>query len=153
MDDIDTDYELEEVLNKYRLDGSMNRLKSRVLHEQALEKLYVRLISETTPTNQLIDIARHLAEVGDLRPKTNAQPQSQGPAFSISIVIPQQDGKEPIVIDAKAVEPVDAEEAEEEYIGQIEQSCDGVMPIAVPDFDLSSLDELDDLVEEDEYDG
>lgn len=145
----DTDYKLEDVLNTYRLDGSMSKAKSRVLHEQVLDVIYERILDQTTPTNTIVDIAKHLAEVGDLRPKTNAQPVQQGPGFSISIVIPQQDGKEPIVIDAKAVEPVDAEEDEPELI---EQSCGGVMPIAVPDFDLANIDDLDDLLEE-EYDG
>jgi len=145
----DTDYNLEDVLNTYRLDGSMSKAKSRVLHEQVLDVIYERIRDQMTPTNTIVDIAKHLAEVGDLRPKTNAQPVQQGPGFSISIVIPQGDGTQPIVIDAKA-DPVDAEEEEPELI---EQGCDGVMPIPVPDFDLSSLDELDDLVEEDEYDG
>lgn len=149
---IDTDYDLTDILNKYRLDGSMNRMKARVLHEQALDELFTRLKTETTPTNMIIDIARHLAEVGDLRPKTSSQPAQQGPGFSISIVIPQSDGKEPIVIDAKPNE-VEPEDDEETPFDAIEHMSDGVMPIPVPDFDLSNIDELDDLIEEDEYDG
>lgn len=149
---VDTDYDLDKVLNTFRLDGSMNKMKARVLHEQALEELFERLTNETTPTNMIIDIARHLAEVGDLRPKASSQPVQQGPGFSISIVIPQSDGKEPIVIDAKPTE-VELEDEEETPFDAIEHQSDGVMPIPVPDFDLSSLDELDDLIEEDEYDG
>lgn len=144
----DTDYNLEDVLSTYRLDGSMNKAKSRVLHEQVLDVIFARIGDQSTPTNTIVDIAKHLAEVGDLRPKTNAQPQNQGPGFSISIVIPQQDGKEPIVIDAKAeVEPV---EAEEEDGGVLESACDGVLAIPVPDFDLSNIDDLDDFMEEED---
>lgn len=149
---VDTDYDLDKVLNTFRLDGSMNKMKARVLHEQLLEKIYPRLMDSQIPTSTLIEIAKHLAEVGDLRPKTSSQPVQQGPGFSISIVIPQSDGKEPIVIDAKATE-VEPEDDEEESVEAIEHLSDGVMPIPVPDFDLSSLDELDDLIEEDEYDG
>lgn len=149
---VDTDYDLQDILNKYRLDGSMNRMKARVLHEQALDELFTRLKTETTPTNMIIDIARHLAEVGDLKPKASSQPAQQGPGFSISIVIPQSEGKEPIVIDAKPNE-VEPEDDEETPFDAIEHQFDGVTPIPVPDFDLSSLEELDDLIEEDEYDG
>jgi hypothetical protein len=144
----DTDYDLEDVLGTYRLDGSMSKAKSRVLHEQVLDVIYERIRDQTTPTNTIVDIAKHLAEVGDLRPKTNVQPQNQGPGFSISIVIPQTNGKEPIIIDAKPdVAPV---EDEEEADGVLEQVCEGVMPIAVPDFDLSNIDDLDDLLEYDD---
>jgi hypothetical protein len=143
----DTDYDLEDVLGTYRLDGSMSKAKSRVLHEQVLDIIFERIRDHTTPTNTIVDIAKHLAEVGDLRPKTNAQPVQQGPGFSISIVIPQQDGKEPIIIDAKPdVAPVESEEEED---GVLDQICDGVMPIAVPDFDLANIDDLDDLLEDD----
>lgn len=146
----DTDYDLEDVLSTYRLDGSMSKAKSRVLHEQVLDIIYERIRDQLTPTNTIVDIAKHLAEVGDLKPKTNAQPQNQGPGFSISIVIPQMDGKEPIVIDAKAeVEPF---ETEEEVDAFLEEAYDGVLAIPVPDFDLSNVDGIDDFLE-DEDDG
>jgi hypothetical protein len=144
----DTDYDLEDVLSTYRLDGSMSKAKSRVLHEQVLDIIYERIRDQMTPTNTIVDIAKHLAEVGDLKPKTNAQPQNQGPGFSISIVIPQMDGKEPIVIDAKAeVEPVETEEEADAFL---EDTCDGVLAIPVPDFDLSNVDDIDDFLEDDD---
>ena len=100
----DRDYELKEVLDTFRRDGSMIREKSRVLVEDWLERLYPRMADPGIPTSALLEIGKTLIELGDLKPKKELAQTSQGPAFSITINIPQSDGKPPITIEGYATE-------------------------------------------------
>lgn len=111
----DRDYELEEVLETYRRDGSMIREKSRVLVEEWLDKLYPRMIDPDISTSALLEVGKVLIELGDLKPKKDMGPAQVGPNFSISINIPQANGAEPIVITGEAlpVESADPEESSE----------------------------------------
>ena len=106
---IDSDYQLDEVLQAYRLDGSMIRGKSRALVEVWLDKLYPRMVDPNISTSGLLEVGKVLIELGDLKPKRDALPANVGPNFSISINIPQANGGEPIVITGHAV---DVEEGE-----------------------------------------
>ena len=108
----DSDYNMDEVLGTYRLDGSMLRSKSRVLLEDWIERIYPRMQDDTTPTSTLLDIGKTLIELGDMKPKTNSQPVQQGPGFSITINIPQAEGKPPITIEGTAL-PVESVEEQE----------------------------------------
>lgn len=136
----DTDYNMQEVLSTYRLDGSMLRAKSRVLLEDWIERIYPRLQDETTPTSTLLDIGKTLIELGDMKPKTNAQPQNTGPGFSITINIPQSDGKPPITIEGTAL-PVESVE-EQEVEAFLEDAAEETLSaIPVPDFDLEEDDD------------
>lgn len=140
---IDSDYQMDEVLGTYRLDGSMLRAKSRVLLEDWIERIYPRMQDETTPTSALLDIGKTLIELGDMKPKTNAQPVNQGPGFSITINIPQPDGKEPIVIEGTA-HPTDT--IDEDAIDEPLRLSPTTKSISVPDFSLSADDvDVDDL--------
>lgn len=132
MDKTNTDYDMDEVLGTYRLDGSMLRAKSRVLLEDWIERIYPRLQDESTPTSTLLDIGKTLIELGDMKPKTNAQPQNTGPGFSITINIPQPNGQEPIVIEGVS-----------QVIDSAEDEGDAFLPerpagITIPDFELNS---------------
>lgn len=147
---IDTDYELDDVLSTYRLDGSMLKAKARVLLEDWVERIYPRIQDETTPTNTLLDIGKVLIELGDMKPKNQVTQQASGPGFSITINIPQNDGKAPIVIEGSAqqIDPEDDDEqdtitssddedaADTKAISSVEQSV-GFM---LPDFDLEEDD-------------
>lgn len=133
MSNIDTDYDMDEVLATYRLDGSMLRSKSRVLLEDWIERIYPRLQDQTTPTSTLLDIGKVLIELGDMKPKTNAQPVATGPGFSITINIPQSNGAEPIVIEGVA-SPVDSAEDEGDAL------LDQKPGIALPDFNVEAED-------------
>ena len=135
----DSDYNMDEVLNTYRLDGSMLRSKSRVLLEDWIERIYPRMQDDTTPTSTLLDIGKTLIELGDMKPKTNAQPVNTGPGFSITINIPQAEGKPPITIEGTAlpVEPVEEEEAPP----LIDSNDEDLTAIPVPDFDLEEDDD------------
>ena len=137
MDKTNTDYDMDEVLGTYRLDGSMLRAKSRVLLEDWIERIYPRLQDESTPTSTLLDIGKTLIELGDMKPKTNAQPQNTGPGFSITINIPQSDGKPPITIEGTATQV-----EEEGDVPQLLESNDDDLldEIPVPDFDLEEDD-------------
>lgn len=137
MSNIDTDYDLDEVLGTYRLDGSMLRSKSRVLLEDWIERIYPRLQDQTTPTSTLLDIGKVLIELGDMKPKTNAQPVNTGPGFSITINIPQSDGKPPITIEGTAVPTTEVEEVEE-FVESIAE--ENLKAIPIPDFDLEEDD-------------
>lgn len=132
-----SDYEMDDVLSTYRLDGSMLRAKSRVLLEDWIERIYPRLQDDTTPTSTLLDIGRTLIELGDMKPKTNAQPQNVGPGFSITINIPQSDGKPPITIEGTAT-PVEEEEDVQKFLDS--NNDDLLNEIPVPDFDLEEDD-------------
>jgi hypothetical protein len=99
----DRDYELRQVLDAYRKDGSLIREKARVLTEEGLEYIYSRMVQEDLSTAGLLDILKYLAEIGDLKPKQSTTPQNAGAGFSITINIPQGD-KPPITIDAQAVD-------------------------------------------------
>lgn len=98
---VDRDYELREVLDTYRRDGSMIQGKSRVLLEELLEKLYPHMCNPEASAGTILDIGKFLMELGDMKPKAAAQQQS-GPGFSITISIPQADGKPPITIEGVA---------------------------------------------------
>ena len=107
----DRDYELRDVLDTFRRDGSMIREKARVLIEEWLEKIYPRMCDVETSTSSLLDIGKALMELGDMKPKAN-QPVATGPAFSVTISIPQGDGKAPITIEGTASTPSPVAEAE-----------------------------------------
>ena len=96
----DSDYQLNDVLETYRLDGSLIRQKARVLTEAGLDRAYAILMDPDTPRSVFIDLMKYLMTLGDMVPKQTAQPQ-QGPAFSIQINIPGQ--SQPMVIDATPV--------------------------------------------------
>lgn len=95
----DRDYDLREVLDVFRRDGSMIREKAKVLVEEWLEKVYPRMCDPDLPTSALMEIGKTLIELGDLKPNKNVQQGPTGPAFSITIQIPQADGKPPITIE------------------------------------------------------
>ena len=136
----DSDYNMDEVLNTYRLDGSMLRSKSRVLLEDWIERIYPRMQDDTTPTSTLLDIGKTLIELGDMKPKTNAQPVNTGPGFSITINIPQAEGKPPITIEGTAL-PVESVE-EQEVEAFLEDAAEETLSaIPVPDFDLEEDDD------------
>ncbi len=104
----DTDYDLEEVLEAKRLDGSLIRDKSRALIEVGLDKVYPRLVDPDIPTSALMEIMKYLAEIGDMKPKKEAVQAATGPGFSITINIPQAGGAPPITIEGTAT-PVSTE--------------------------------------------
>ena len=136
----DSDYNMDEVLSTYRLDGSMLRSKSRVLLEDWIERIYPRMQDDTTPTSTLLDIGKTLIELGDMKPKTNSQPVQQGPGFSITINIPQAEGKPPITIEGTAL-PVESVE-EQEVEAFLEDAAEETLSaIPVPDFDLEEDDD------------
>lgn len=136
----DSDYNMDEVLSTYRLDGSMLRSKSRVLLEDWIERIYPRMQDDTTPTSTLLDIGKTLIELGDMKPKTNSQPVQQGPGFSITINIPQAEGKPPITIEGTAL-PVESVE-EQEVDALLEDAAEETFnAIPVPDFDLEEDDD------------
>lgn len=136
----DSDYNMDEVLSTYRLDGSMLRSKSRVLLEDWIERIYPRMQDDTTPTSTLLDIGKTLIELGDMKPKTNAQPVNTGPGFSITINIPQAEGKPPITIEGTAL-PVESVE-EQEVEAFLEDAAEETLnAIPVPDFDLEEDDD------------
>lgn len=128
----DSDYNMDEVLNTYRLDGSMLRSKSRVLLEDWIERIYPRMQDDTTPTSTLLDIGKTLIELGDMKPKTSAQSVATGPTMTITINIPQSEGKKPIVIEGVS-----------QVIDSAEDEGDAFLPeppagISIPDFELNS---------------
>jgi hypothetical protein len=73
-----------------------------------------------------------LIELGDMKPKANAQPVQQGPGFSITINIPQSNGNEPIVIEGVS-QAIDS--AEDEGDAFLDSPPTG---ISLPDFNLNS---------------
>lgn len=98
----DRDYEIQQVLDVYRRDGSMIREKAKVLVEEWLDKVYPRMMDPELPTSALMEIGKTLIELGDLKPKKDLATQNTGPGFSITINIPQSDGKPPITIEGTA---------------------------------------------------
>ncbi len=106
----DRDYELKKVLETYRRDGSMIREKARVLTEEGLDNLYARLTADELPTSVFLDLMKFLAEIGDLKPKQSNTPVNPGAGFSITINIPQTDGKPPITLEATSTAVPDDED-------------------------------------------
>lgn len=122
----DSDYDMDEVLSTYRLDGSMLRAKSRVLLEDWIERIYPRIQDPQVPTSTLLDIGRTLIELGDMKPKNQPTETRSGPGFSITINVPQADGREAIVIEGVANADEDAEDTDK---------------FQIPDFNLSEEDD------------
>lgn len=80
------------------------RGKSAALVEVGLEELYPILIDPETSAGTKLAILRDLSELGDLKPKKDAQAPQAGPGFSITINIPGNEGKPPIVLEGKVVD-------------------------------------------------
>ena len=134
----DRDYELKEVLDTFRRDGSMIREKSRVLVEDWLERLYPRMADPDIPTSALLEIGKTLIELGDLKPKKELAQANTGPGFSITINIPQSDGKPPITIEGTA-SPVtsdpDDTDANEDMVAALPERT---TQFTAPGFDLDT---------------
>lgn len=101
MANADTDYDLPTLLGTYRKDGSLIREKARVLVEDWLDRIYPRMQDPDTPTSSLLAIGETLIKLGDMAPKAGTGAPA-GPAFSITINIPQGDGKDAITITGTA---------------------------------------------------
>jgi len=90
------------------------RGKSAALVEVGLEELFPILIDKETAPGTKLAIMRDLSELGDLKPKRDAQVASAGPGFSVTINIPSMgEGKfpelrscsSPITIQGEVIEP------------------------------------------------
>lgn len=107
-----TQSQVKDLLDACRRDGSMLREQARLFVEDWLEVIYPRLRDPDTPTSALLAIGDRLIELGDLKPKKEAPQVATGPGFSITINIPQPDGKPPITIEGTST-PGTAGEDEE----------------------------------------
>jgi hypothetical protein len=115
MTAVDADYVLDDVMRTYRLDGTMAREKARVLVEGPwMDRVYHAIMDPELPRSTLLAIGQTLIKLGDLEPKKDAPAAQAGPGFSITINIPQQDGKPPITIKGTS-QAIDAD-AEEDLI-------------------------------------
>jgi hypothetical protein len=104
----DRDYDFDEVMETYRKDGSLLRAKSRIiLEERFLPEAYRRLGDEAAPTSAVVEIAKVLVDIGDVKPKQNTPP-TQGPGFSITINLPGSDNP-PITISSPAHHVIEGE--------------------------------------------
>jgi hypothetical protein len=86
--------------------GITFRLKTAVMAEEVMVKLYDKVLHDECNTDMMLDIGKWLAKLADLEPKPNAVPQS-GPGFSISINIPQL-GASPAQVIEIHQDPVEA---------------------------------------------
>jgi len=84
--------------SQLQAEGITTKYKARMLYDALVEKLGVIALSDASTTGQKLDVAEHLAKVGDLLPKQN-QPVATGPAFSININIPPMPETKSITID------------------------------------------------------
>lgn len=112
MDDLPADPEIEAALEEFRRDGTMIREQARLLVEAWLTKVYPHIVSPNTSAGSLIEFGKVLIDLGDLKPKKDLQPANTGPAFSITIQIPDGNNIKPVTITASPVE--DAEYTEPE---------------------------------------
>ena len=100
-----SDYVPDDVLSTYRLDGSMLKMKARVLMEAWLDNIYPRIKSTDTSTSSLLAIGESLMSLGDLKPKPQAGPVGGQDKFSISIVLPAPPGVAPTIIEGTMTSP------------------------------------------------
>ena len=105
----DADYSLPAALDVYRKDGTLLREKARMLAETWVDQIYPRLIDPDTPTPQLLDIGKALFTLGDLNPKNNAPTGPAGPAFSISINIPNAPAQTITISDVSETDTIEGE--------------------------------------------
>ena len=145
----DRDYNPADVLDTYRIDGSMIRTKSRVLVEDLLDKFYMRMQDSTLANGTLIEIAKILIELGDLKPKANAPTGPTAPAMSITINIPNQNGGEPINITASS-QPVTPSDTPDDLASEVldlpvfaERLADALTADDLPEDVASVMDQLD----------
>lgn len=120
MDNIEpqVDPEIEDALAEMRRDGSLIREKSRLMVETWLERIYPRMVSTETPTSTLVEIGKTLIELGDLKPKKDLAVAATGPAFSITIQLPDTNGGKPITITSTTT-PENAEYTEVETLDDL----------------------------------
>lgn len=102
----DKDYDVDDVMEIWRRDGSLLREKARILLEaEGMPKIFLKLQDSELPHSVFIDLVKVLVELGDMKPKQNTQNVAQtGPQFSISITIPSIGGNPPVVIQGEAIE-------------------------------------------------
>lgn len=93
-----SDYDLNQVLEQKRRDGSLIRDKARMMSEAWLDRVYPRMVDPDIPTSALMEIGKTLIELGDLKPKKDIGPVQSGPGFSITINIPQPGNNPPITL-------------------------------------------------------
>lgn len=85
----DRDYNLPDVLDVYRKDGSLIKGKALVLVEEGMDKLYAILQDLTLPSSIRLEIMKYLTGVAGIETKPAQQLQAVGTGFSITINIPQ----------------------------------------------------------------
>jgi hypothetical protein len=111
------DYDLDDVLTRYRLDGTTVREKARLtLDEQFMPQAWRRMADEHAPTSTIVELAKVLIDLGDMKPKPSTTP-TNAPGFSITINIPQSDGKPPIVIEGETIPTADDTQDSDEIPG------------------------------------
>lgn len=88
LDDLTAEYFPETEIQKSRVGGELHQLKCKTVFEaKALPALFHAFEDANCSYKDKIEVAKLLAEVGNLKPR--AQTVAAGPGFSLSIVIPQ----------------------------------------------------------------
>lgn len=110
--------------------GQVFREKARLMHEDLARDVYMAAKANILKPSETLDLLKHLAEIGDLKPKQ--QQIAAGPGFKINIVLPTQTSPGGIQIDTTT-------EAQPSYVDTF---IEGTPPTLVNVTDLKTLDDL-----------
>lgn len=125
------DYLLQDILDSYSLDEVKIRGKARALLDDRMDEVYRRLSDQDIPTSAFMEIMKFLSEIGDMKPKKDIAPANPGAGFSITINIPQADGKPPVTIEGRST-PIRSELDDEDE--ELPTLSDGPMNFNTLDF-------------------
>jgi hypothetical protein len=93
----------DEIVKIHADDPGVLRTQARVvLSEAFLPEAYRRLKDPDVTTTSVVEIAKVLVDLGDMKPKQPTTPTQSGPIASIQIVFPSPAGEPPQVLEATA---------------------------------------------------
>ena len=147
----DDHYDIDTELERRRMDGSLIRMKARMLLEaEGLPAVFRMLKDGEVPGSLKLEANKFLMKLGDLEPKA-AQQVATGPGFSININLGDTNESKTISVAAATIttDSSDDEVVEGELVETILSSVEDLPPspngpFRIPDFSFD-----DDLAQPD----
>ena len=139
----DDNYDIDAELERRRADGSLIKMKARMLLEtEGLPAVFGMLKSEKVPEALKLEANKFLMKLGDLEPKQSQQ-VATGPGFSITINLGESNEPKTVSVAPASIAEVssDDEVVEGELVETILSSVEELPPaptqFKIPDFSFA----------------
>lgn len=138
MKDFAGDEDLDELLKTGRSDGSLIKMKARMFYEEVVFPALMDAMVDPLAGHQTkMDVAKHVAEIADLKPKPN-QIAATGTNLHVSINIPDNFVPQAVPGKARQVLDIVAEVVDPLSVPEPEPPPEPPKPFSVPDFKLAT---------------